>query len=120
MEHPGHLFREDWPSFAMIGVLEKADGSQDAGMVTSTLDTKDFATKADIAILRAEMDALRSELKADVQVLDARMGGLESKMGALELKMESLDSKIVLKLGGIMAILLTLTVAVLRFLPEGG
>ena len=65
----------------------------------------DVATKADLGMIRNEMDAQRAETRGDlaemrgelggqIAALDVKFGGLDVKFGGLDLKLDGLSEKL--------------------------
>jgi hypothetical protein len=54
----------------------------------------DVATKADLGVIRNELDALRAELRGEMAELRGEMGGLRGEMGGLRGEMDSLRADI--------------------------
>ena len=76
------------------------------------------ATKADLQLVRSDIDLLRSEMatKADLQLLRSEVGTLRSEFETLRQsvgsRIDALENKIILKLGGLMVTMIFVLLAV--------
>jgi|GEM_PF-1508877 len=72
--------------------------------------------KNDVAVLRKDMDGLRTELKSDLHELRTEF---KNDVAVLRKDVDALENRLVVKLGGIVAVAIGAVVALLRLFPAG-
>ena len=76
------------------------------------------ATKADLQLVKSDIDMLRSEMatKADLQLLRSDVEllrqSVDSRFEKMEIKVDALENRIVLKLGGLMVTMIFVLLAI--------
>lgn len=101
--------------------LEKAGFSKEQSMaaiqVGLELMNEKFSTKQDLQLvevaLRADIDKFRAEMKETVLRLRAEMKEMEIR---LRVEMKELENRVLVKVGVLMGIQTTITLAVLKYL----